>query len=62
MEDDRILIAEAAKILGVCVMTLRHWHKKGKLVPEVQPISKYRLYSKAAIEKFLEEYKDTKED
>lgn len=58
MENDLILIGEAAKILGVCIKTVRSLHKKGMLVPEVHPITKFRIYSRKKLEEFLDEYKD----
>lgn len=41
---DVMTIGEAAEVLGVSEMTLRRWHKSGKFVPHIHPISGYRLY------------------
>jgi len=46
-------IKEAAEFLGVCVSTLRNWHKQGILVPEVNPLTKYRIYSEEDLMDFL---------
>jgi excisionase family DNA binding protein len=42
-------IGEAAKELGVSEMTLRRWHKAGKFVPHIHPISRYRLYKRSDV-------------
>ena len=56
MEDEYLLIGEAAKLLGVCKKTLYNWHLSGKLVPEVHPITRIRLYKRSEVEHFLNDY------
>jgi len=51
-----MLIGDAAKFLGVCVATLRNWHRSGKLVPEVSPLTGTRIYRQKDLEKFLEDH------
>jgi len=48
-----VLVAEACRILGVCRQTLYNWHKNGRLVPEVHPITKIRMYDKRDLDTFL---------
>jgi len=48
---DVMTIGEAADALGVSEMTLRRWHKAGKFVPHVHPISGYRLYKRSDVMK-----------
>lgn len=48
---DLMTIKEAAKILGVCEMTLRRWDRAGKFSPKRHPINSYRMYSRAAVMK-----------
>ena len=55
MNEDKLTIHKAALFLNVCKTTLRSWHKKGKLVPEVHPLTKARYYKKEDLEKFLED-------
>ena len=43
-------IGEAAKILGVCVETLRNWEKAGKIPPKPRDLSGQRFYSKDEID------------
>ncbi len=47
-------VKEAAKFLGVSVMTLHRWDAKGKLKPLRHPINRYRLYKKSDLEKLLQ--------
>ena len=42
--NDYLTIGEAAKLLGVCITTLRNWDRKGKLKAYRHSISAYRLY------------------
>jgi len=58
---DKVLIHKAAEFLGVSKATLRNWHKSGKLVPEVHPITKIRIYDIKVLEKLLEEAKQSKQ-
>lgn len=48
-------VGDAAKLLGVCVQTLRNWDKNGKLKPYRHTMSSYRLYKKEDLIKLLEE-------
>ena len=58
--DKYVLISQAARILGVCKATLYYWHKTGRLVPEVHPITKIRIYDKRILDKFLLDKKNNK--
>lgn len=51
MNEDKIRISEAAKILGVTTQTLRNWEKSGKLLPE-RSAGKQRYYSRETLNKF----------
>ena len=55
--DDVMLIGEAAAFLNVCPKTLRNWHKSGKLVPSVNPLTNFRFYRKKDLELFAENNK-----
>ena len=48
-----IKVRDAAKILGVSVMTLHRWDAKGKLTPKRHPINNYRLYKINDLRKLL---------
>jgi len=50
---DYLTVGKAAKMLGVSPSTLRNWDRAGKLKAVKQPISGYRLYKKADLERFL---------
>lgn len=50
MEKERIPISEAAKILGVSIITLRRWAKSGKLVPTFVTPGGHRLYSRSELQ------------
>jgi len=52
MNEDKIRIGEAAKILGVSLQTLRNWEKTGKLLPE-RSAGKQRYYSLETLNKFV---------
>ncbi|MCK9351338.1 MAG: MerR family DNA-binding transcriptional regulator [Candidatus Paceibacterota bacterium] len=51
MNEDKIRIGEAAKILGVTTQTLRNWERSGKIVPE-RSVGKQRYYSLETLNKF----------
>lgn len=55
MEKKYITIKEAAKLLGVSALTLRNWDNSGKFPAGRHPISNYRVYLRADIEKLLED-------
>ena len=48
-----IKVKDAAKALGVSVMTLHRWDAKGKLKARRHPFNNYRLYKKADLERLL---------
>jgi DNA-binding transcriptional MerR regulator len=50
-------VGEAAKLIGVDIQTLRRWDKAGKLKPYRHPVSNYRLYMLAQVNKLLEDIK-----
>jgi len=52
MGHELLSISEAARELDVCVVTLRRWDRKGKLVPAVRLRRGVRLYRKEDIEQF----------
>ena len=56
-----IMIKEAADYLGVSRSTLRNWHKSGKLVPRVHPVTKFRYYTLMQLNRFLEKLKAGKQ-
>jgi excisionase family DNA binding protein len=51
MSYELLSISEAARELDVCVVTLRRWDRKGKLVPAVRLRRGVRLYRKEDIER-----------
>ena len=52
-ERDYILIYQAAKFLGVCVQTLRNWHREGKFIPsKVNECTGRRYYLIEDLKKF----------
>ncbi|MFA4887975.1 MAG: helix-turn-helix domain-containing protein [Candidatus Omnitrophota bacterium] len=55
-----IKVQEAAKILGVSVMTLHRWDAKGKLKSFRHPINNYRLYKVEDLRKMLKHISKTK--
>jgi len=48
-----LTVKEAAKQLGVSVMTLHRWDAKGRLKSYRHPINNYRLYKGADLNKLL---------
>lgn len=54
MEDKKYLkVGEVARMLGVSTQTVRSYHRKGILVPEIVFDSGHRKYSVEQVEKFL---------
>ena len=51
---DYISIGKAAKIIGVCVSTLRLWEKKGKIKSLRNPFSNHRIYKIEDLKAILE--------
>ena len=54
MENKFINIKDAAKMLGVSALTLRNWDKSGKFPAGRHPMSNYRVYNVADLEKFMQ--------
>lgn len=50
---DMVRVGEAAEFLGVCKETLRNWDRSGRLVPKRNPVTGYRYYRQADLEKFF---------
>ena len=50
---DYLTIKDAASFVGVSAFTLRRWDRAGKLKPRRNPLNKYRLYKKEALESLL---------
>jgi excisionase family DNA binding protein len=48
---DLITIAEAAKLLGVSVPTLRRWDESGKFPARRHPMNSYRMYARDEVER-----------
>lgn len=58
MENKFITIKEAAKMLGVSVLTLRNWDNSGKFTAGRHPISNYRVYKISDIENLISKISD----
>jgi DNA (cytosine-5)-methyltransferase 1 len=54
-----VTIAEAARLLGVSISTLRNWDRLGKLTPRRHPINSYRIYDRAEIERLKQQIEGT---
>jgi len=52
---DYALTAEAARILGVSVNTVRNWARDGKIPHRRNPANGYRMFRRTDLEMFLEE-------
>ena len=48
-----LTVKEAAKFLGVTIMTLYRWDAAGKLEAPRHPINNYRLYKRKDLERLL---------
>ena len=48
-----LTVNQAAKFLGVTIMTLYRWDAAGKLKALRHPINHYRLYKQSDLEKLL---------
>lgn len=48
-----LLIAQAARLLGVSEGTLRNWERAGKIDVFRHPINHYRLYRRSDLESIL---------
>lgn len=51
--DEFVTIRQAAKMLGVAPNTLRNWHRDAKIPVYRNPISGYRLFKRADLEKLV---------
>jgi len=51
--NEYLTVKEAARMLGVCTMTLRRWDNSKKLKSYRNPANQYRLYKEAELKKFL---------
>ena len=49
-------VGEASKYFGASPTSLRRWDRSGKLKARRHPVSRYRLYLKADLDKFLGEF------
>ena len=52
MNDVLLTTSQAARLLGISVVTLRTWHKIGKLVPMIVTPMGWRLYAQSDLKKF----------
>ena len=50
-----LTVGEASDYLGVSPTSLRRWDRAGTLKARRHPVSRYRLYLKADLDKFLGE-------
>lgn len=50
---EQVRIGEAARILGVCIDTLRNWDERGRLKP-LRTSGGHRLYRTTELERLLE--------
>jgi hypothetical protein len=52
MSEVLLTTSQAARLLGISVITLRAWHKIGKLVPMIVTPMGWRLYAQSDLEEF----------
>jgi excisionase family DNA binding protein len=52
---DYVLAAEAARILGVSVNTVRNWARGGKIQHHRNPANGYRMFRRKDLQMFLAE-------
>jgi DNA (cytosine-5)-methyltransferase 1 len=55
--DEFVTIKRAAQFLGVAANSLRNWDRDAKIPVYRNPISRYRLFKKADLEKLLRQIK-----
>ncbi|MGK9452053.1 MerR family DNA-binding transcriptional regulator [Acidithiobacillus caldus] len=48
--DELLPIAEAARILGISIVTLRRWDRSGKFPADLRTLGKSRRYSRKRLE------------
>lgn len=56
-----LTLSEASELIGKSKETLRRWDREGKLLAVREPISKYRVYKKADVEKLFSEFLNIKD-
>jgi predicted site-specific integrase-resolvase len=54
-----VAIGQVAKSLGVCVLTVRRWHREGKLLPSFTTVGGHRRYE---IDKVKMQFETVKDD
>ena len=54
-----VAIGQVAKSLGVCVLTVRRWHREGKLLPSFTTVGGHRRYE---IDKVKTQFETIKDD
>ena len=57
--DEFVTIKQAALILGVSANTLRNWHRDAKIPVYRNPVSRYRLFKTADLEKLLHQIEES---
>lgn len=57
--DQFVTINQAARFLGVSANTLRNWHRDAKIPVYRNPVSNYRLFKKADLEKLLRQIEES---
>lgn len=56
----RLTTGEMAKRIGVSPITIRNWHKSGKLIPEyIDPDTKHRYYTEEQVYEYNKSLKKT---
>ena len=60
--EEYLTISETAKLLNKSTETLRRWDIKGKFIADREPISNYRIYKKADVEKLYHNFLKDKEE
>ena len=60
MYHNGLSIGKTAKLLGVCVNTLRNWHKSGFLIPQFKTAGGHRRYNFNDITKITHQTKQNK--
>ena len=53
---------QVGQVLGISPVTVRAWHKQGRLVPTVQTPQGWRLYRKEDVERFAQERAEEKKE
>lgn len=62
VKNEFLSLAETAELLGKNKETLRRWDREGKLVAIREPLSNYRFYRRADVERLFEGFIDENED